>query len=502
MDEPRESERVGDAAPTRRGVLRGAALAVAGLVTGPTVAGKRGTADEIAAPVPPPATDPIARPFQGLLEAEGHVYHNWGRSRETRPAVYVEPISVADVQAVVGDAARFPGPVSVVGGMMSVTETIGNDGGTIVSMRKLDAIQGLERDGAGRQVVRVEAGCRLKKLHLWLQARDLEIPFQAEIGDATVGSVAAGDTKDSSLGGAGYFSAGVVALTYVDETGAVRTLDEPTDPGALAAFKCSYGLSGIIVECLVEVRPAILCRSRFGVVRKDSPEALAATIRERQAGCDAFWATVWLDKLAALCDERFQAGPGAVTPAASQPVFDALRIQRRLTIQHGLSAKALPRPTPPPAEIVYSRADGVNEYWRPEATESRLDFQYYEHDLPQLERVIVESHAFTIRFQEAHGFLPNGWILYFVRRGEQAKKPFGLYSGGPGVSFSFDPVFSDPLDPLWQQFAKDYNAVAIHALGGRPSPIQTQWLTPGDLTIPKQLARPRFTTPYYAQFLG
>ena len=97
MDEPRESERVGDAAPTRRGVLRGAALAVAGLVTGPTVAGKRGTADEIAAPVPPPATDPIARPFQGLLEAEGHVYHNWGRSRETRPAVYVEPISVADV---------------------------------------------------------------------------------------------------------------------------------------------------------------------------------------------------------------------------------------------------------------------------------------------------------------------------------------------------------------------------------------------------------------------
>ena len=116
--------------------------------------------------------------------------------------------------------------------------------------------------------------------------------------------------------------------------------------------------------------------------------------------------------------------------------------------------------------------------------------------------MIVESHAFTIRFQEAHGFLPNGWILYFVRRGEQAKKPFGLYSGGPGVSFSFDPVFSAPLDPLWQQFAKDYNAVAIHALGGRPSPIQTQWLTPGDLTIPKQLARPRFTTPYYAQFLG
>ncbi len=502
MDDPRESDPVGEVGPSRRGVLRGAALAVVGIVTGSTAPASRGTAADVPAAPPTPAAPPPTRPFQGLIDAEGHVYHNWGRSQETRPGVWVEPISVADVQAVVGDPVRFPGPVSAVGGMMSVTGTIGNDGGTIVSMRKLDAIHGLERDAAGRQVVRVEAGCRLKKLHLWLQARDLEIPFQAEIGDATVGSVAAGDTKDSSLDGEGYFSAGVVSLTFVDETGAVRTLDEATDPQALAEFKCSYGLSGIIVECLVEVRPAILCRSRFSIVRKDSPEALAAAIRERQAGCDAFWATVWLDKLAALCDERFQAGPGAVTPPDSQPVFDALRIQRRLTIQHGLSAKDLPRPTPPPAEIVYSRADCVNEYWRPEATESRLDFQYYEHDLSHLERVFTESHAFTIRFRDAHGFLPNGWILYFVRRPEQAKKPFGLYSGGPGTSFSFDPVYSDPLDPLWQRFAKEANDVAIHTLGGRGSPIQTQWLTPDDLTIPKQLARPRFTTPYYARFLG
>jgi hypothetical protein len=56
---------------------------------------------------------------------------------------------------------------------------------------------GLERDVNGRQVVGAQAGCRLKKLNSWLQARGMEVPFQAEIGEATVGSVAVGDTKDS-----------------------------------------------------------------------------------------------------------------------------------------------------------------------------------------------------------------------------------------------------------------------------------------------------------------
>ena len=208
-----------------------------------------------------------------------------------------------------------------------------------------------------------------------------------------------------------------------------------------------------------------------------------------------------LDELTAACDQRFHAGAGAVTPAASLPQLDAMRLHRRRGIQHGLAPQALGRPQPMPAELVYARADLVNEYWRPDRTESRLDFQFYEHDLPGLERVIAASHAFTTRFREQHGFSPHAWTLYFVHRPERAQKPFGLYSSGPGISFSFDPVFSDPVDPLWRRFARDYNQLAIHELGGRASPIQTQWLTPADLAIPAHLARPRFTTEYYAQFL-
>jgi hypothetical protein len=437
-----------------------------------------------------------AQPFQGLLENEGHIYSNWGLSRTTKPAVYVEPISYADVQAVVRDVERFPTPVHPVGSLLSVTSTIVNDGGTMLCTRKLDEIVGLEQDDTGRHIVRVQAGCRLKKLDLWLQARGVEIPFQAEIGEATVGSVAVGDTKESSLDGPGYFSAHVVALTYVDDSGELQTLSD-RDGAAFYEFKCSFGLYGIVVECQLEVRPSTLCRSDISLVACGSPEELAAGLIRMREECDALFSIVVLHQLASFCDQRYKAGPGSSTPASSQPACDEFRVAKRLAIQHGFDGVEVPQPK----GIVYSRPDFVNEYWRPSADERRLDFQYYEHDITRLNRVIAESYKFTKAFEEETGFAPKGWATYFVNRLEKDKKPFGLYSGGPGVSFSFDPFCSNPSDPRWHRFAQEYNKLAIHTLGGNASPIQTQWLQPGDVKIPKKLARPRFTTKYYEQFL-
>jgi hypothetical protein len=435
--------------------------------------------------------------FQGLIENEGRSYSNWGLHRSTTPAVYAEPITYADVQGVVRDSARFPGPVNPVGSMLSTSSTFVNDGGTMVCLRKLDEVIGLEHDAAGREVVRVQAGCRLRKLNSWLQARGLEIPFQAEIGEASVGSVAAGDTKESSLGGPGYFSAHVTALTYVGEDGGLRTLSDLKDGAAFHKFKCCFGLSGIIVECCVETRPATLCRSDISVETFATPAELSAALLTKRSQCDALLALVFLHQLAGFFDQRFKAGPGASTPPESQPQCDEFRLAKRLAIQHGFDGVELPQPK----RLVYSRADFVNEYWRPGENERRLDFQYYEHDILQIERVVIEAYDFTKSFQERTGYVPGGFATYFVQRPSNEKKPFGLYSGGPGVSFSFDPICSNPAEPLWQQFSREYNELAIHRLGANASPIQTQWLKKGDVRIPRKLAKPRFTTPYYAQFL-
>ena len=85
---------------------------------------------------------------------------------------------------------------------------------------------------------------------------------------------------------------------------------------------------------------------------------------------------------------------------------------------------------------------------------SDSDFQYYEHDLTKVEQVVAESYAFTREFASNTGFAPNGWATYFVRRPPCEQKPFGLYSDGPGVSFSFDPFCSDPNEPRWQEFSR------------------------------------------------
>ncbi len=436
--------------------------------------------------------------FQGLLLNEGRVFSNWGLHRSTKPAVYVEPISYADVQEVARDTKHFPSPVGPVGSIASVTETIVNDGGTMLCTRKLDEVLDLERDATGRQVVRVQAGCRLKKLNSWLQAHNVEVPFQAEIGEATVGSVAVGDSKESSLDAPGYFSAHVVALTYVDDKGELRTLSDHKDGAAFHEFKCSFGLSGIVVECLVEVRPATLCKSDISLAGFASPEELAAGILKARDECDAVLAIVFLHQLASFFDQRHKAGLGAQTPAESQPACEEFRFAKRLAIQHGFEGVEVPQPK----GLIYSRADFVNEYWWPSADERRLDFQYYEHDLAQFARVIVESYKFTKAFEAETGYAPNGWATYFVNRPVSAKKPYGLYSSGPGVSFSFDPFSSNPAEPRWQRFSQSYNRFAIETLGGKVSPIQTQWLKPGDVTIPRKLARSRFTTKYYEQFLG
>lgn len=437
------------------------------------------------------------QPYHGIYINDGRKYSNWGLSRLTQPAVYVEPISYADVQAIVRDIKQFPTPVHPVGSMLSVSKTVVNDGGTLLCTRKLDAIIGLETDDQGRHVVRVQAGCRLKKLNLWLQQQGWEIPFQAEIGEATVGSIAVGDTKESSLDGPGYFSSHVSAITYVDEHGDLQTLTDKKDDDAFYEFKCSFGLSGIVVECAVKVRPASLCKADVSLQVYGNPQELTNGLLRSHEACDALLAVVILQELTCFLEQRYRAGTGRVTPISSQPACEQYRLAKRLAIQRGFDGSEIPQPK----GIVFSRHDFVNEYWRPIETENRLDFQYYEHDISMLEQVIAESYRFTQSFQQKTGFAPTGWATYFVHRPERKMKPYGIYSGGPGISCSFDPIYCNPNNPLWQQFAQEYNCLAIDTLGGNPSPIQTQWLQPGDVHIPKKLARSRFTTPYYQQFL-
>jgi len=191
-------------------------------------------------------------------------------------------------------------------------------------------------------------------------------------------------------------------ITFIDEAEALRTLSDGENAAALYAFKCSYGLWGIVVECLVEVRVATLCRTTVSLARFLTPEALADALLGKQRQTDALMAGIKLDDLAARFIERFKAGPGSQTPAESQPASEQYRLAQRLSIQHGGGS-----PVPAVRDLVHSRADFVNEYWRPDADEKRLDFQYYEHDIPNLQKIVTMSYRYTKDFEARTGFVPN-----------------------------------------------------------------------------------------------
>jgi len=424
-------------------------------------------------------------------------YWNWNRSRVTTPSRVIEVKTYQEVQAIVRDDFRFPGPVLAVGSMHSVTDAIVNDKGTLMLMIGLSSILGLEGEESDLVMVRVQAGCSLKALSIWLAERRYELAYQAEIGNATVGALCTGDSKDSVLDGPGYFSAYVRQVTYVDGEGELISINEFSNPAELAEFRCSFGLRGIVVECLVAVCKLRLYCSSFSVHRFTCAEDLSTAIQARIVEDQAFQANLLLPELAAgfavrsLADKEMKQAPEMLFSA------EQYREERQRFVQQGgLGTK----PNPPPSLIHY-RWQLINDFAPINELLPRLDFQLYEHDLSTLKEVLVETLGFVKLFQALNNFKPHGWALYAVNRGLTSAKPYGLYSGGIGTSIILDPYFSNPLDEHWREFCKKYNRFAIDTLGARVSPVQTQWLNQGDFSISKKMAHPRLTTNYYSDLL-
>eukprot|EP00624_Nannochloropsis_granulata_P002706 evm.model.NODE_235_length_25475_cov_36.991245.8 len=117
-------------------------------------------------------------------------------------------------------------------------------------MRGMDKILRLNKNSQGSQTVSVQGGVTLINVHNYLVGQDLELPFAAEIGDATVGSLTSSISKDSGVGDpavTGSLYKSIVGVTYVNHMGLLVTLTDADNATALAHFKSSEGLLGIVV---------------------------------------------------------------------------------------------------------------------------------------------------------------------------------------------------------------------------------------------------------------
>ena len=445
---------------------------------------------------------------------------NWNLAIETFPAVIVYAHTVQDVISCISNEEECPAPLLPVGSMYSVSACLQNNDGTLLDMSQMSSILGYNRETG---IVSLQPGVQLADLHEYLrQNHDREISFSPEIGDATVGSLTVATSKDSSINGPGYFSALVTSLQNVNHQGQLITLDRELDATAFQEFICSFGLKGVVVQVNVETRPAQRIKTRFfstkGLTSAD--EAYNLLQKSRQSADNVF-ALVSPHEGIMVTMERYNK---SVQDSLLYRVFNnvLLRMIQRvafITIQHGIpfsdarSNNKYLGWTDTIAkvasywimfDVVHYRNQLTNRYSKVMPTDQRLDFSFaLFDDETKLEQVFKETYQFTQDWFEATGFAPAGFNIYFGYRTGQ--KPFGEFSGPPGVSFAMDPYYGVPDDPNWERFVRALN-VKQKRQGAVFSPTQTRFLTSQtyDLTPLQQqnLVEERFLTTFYRRFLA
>lgn len=177
--------------------------------------------------------------------------HNWFGDITSSPQVIVEPENVEEISAIMRDAQKYPGSVRAIGSNHSTTACGEVDGGTLISMRKMNRIIEIRSD-----TVTVEGGALYIDVARELQKHNMQFYINVVIGNLTMGSAACCGTKDASmLGEPGQVCSYVTELKLVKPSGELMTITAERDQELLQAVRSSYGLLGIVYEVTFKIRP-------------------------------------------------------------------------------------------------------------------------------------------------------------------------------------------------------------------------------------------------------
>jgi len=168
------------------------------------------------------------------------------------PAQLVSPRSVADIQSILRDAARYPSPVRAMGSYHSLTPCASSEG-TIISM---SAMKRIIRVDQKELTFTAEAGLQFIEASRALRRRKLQFLTNIEIGNMTLGSAACCHTKDGLDGGElGQVGSYVTGIKWVTPAGELAEASETNNPDVLRLMRSSYGLCGVVYEVTFRIKP-------------------------------------------------------------------------------------------------------------------------------------------------------------------------------------------------------------------------------------------------------
>ncbi len=187
---------------------------------------------------------------------------NYDGAIVTTPQEYVHPKSVEELQAILRDTNKYPGPVRALGSNHSLTPCAASTG-TIVSMANLNQVVKIDTE---KMTITAQAGLQLVEAAKVLRKQKLQFMLNIEIGNITLGSAACCQTKDSLDGvELGQLNSYLTAIKWVTPSGTLEEASETKNPELLPYIRASYGLAGIVYEVTFRIKPLEIIRFTYDV---------------------------------------------------------------------------------------------------------------------------------------------------------------------------------------------------------------------------------------------
>jgi decaprenylphospho-beta-D-ribofuranose 2-oxidase len=249
------------------------------------------SAEPFAAPVAELEARPDAPAGERLLDGgRVRLLTGWGRTAPSAARV-ARPRERGEVAAGLAADVRARGGLIARGAGRSYGDAAQNAGGVVLDMTALQSIEWLDGEGT---LLRVGAGTTLGRLMGLLTRRGFTLPVTPGTKFVTVGGAIAADIHGKNHHRDGSFARHVRSLTLCTPGGEERELSREADPDLFYATVGGMGLTGVIVEAVLEPEPLRSHTLWADVDRTEDVEAALALLCEEPRHR---YAIAWLDML-------------------------------------------------------------------------------------------------------------------------------------------------------------------------------------------------------------
>ncbi|KAF9884671.1 D-arabinono-1,4-lactone oxidase [Aspergillus nanangensis] len=211
-----------------------------------------------------------AVPFRASTE---HLHHTWAKTFFSRPELYVQPQSLAEIHKLVTLARRCRRRLVLVGSGHSPSDLTCTSS-WLVNLDRFNRVLDVSRETG---VATVEAGIRLRDLTEYLERYGLTLSNLGSIDDQSIAGVIATGTHGSSLKH-GLLSECISSLTIMLANGQLVRCSETNNQTLFRAALISLGALGIIVEVTFKAEPS------FKIAWRQTRRSLSSVLADWSMG--------------------------------------------------------------------------------------------------------------------------------------------------------------------------------------------------------------------------